>query len=159
MEGCLAISSVGPDQKLAPYSSHGRDSQDKKGLFLAAPGGNMRDFGDAGGVWQSTVVPGSPNEWQMVPYQGTSMATPMAAGAAALIVSALGPGTDREEVMKLMQESATKVDDEYKYGAGILNVGSAIDLADNGGGGFSIVWAVALFLLVAVVVAGKRIFG
>lgn len=159
MEGCLAISSVGPDGKLAPYSSHGRDPDDERGVFLAAPGGNMRDFGPEGGVWQSTVNPENPSEWGMFPYQGTSMATPMAAGSAALLVSILGPGVDRAEVMKLMTSTATDAGDEFKYGAGILNVGAAVQEASSGGAGYSLMWAAALFVLVAIVVAGKRVFG
>jgi len=158
LDGCLAISSVGPDKKLAPYSSYGRAKDDSKGLFLAAPGGNIRDFGNEGGVWQSTVNPKNPNEWGMFPYQGTSMATPMAAGSAALLISILGPDTDREDVMQFMQDTAAQVGDQNKYGAGILNVGAAA-LAAESGGGYSIAWAVALFVLMAIFVAGKRVFG
>jgi serine protease len=160
MEGCLAISSVGPDQKLAPYSSHGRDANDQEGLFLAAPGGNMMDFGPDGGVWQSTINPDDPYTWGMFPYQGTSMATPMAAGSAALLVSLLGPGVDREEVIKLMSSTALDVDDEYKYGAGILNVGAAVEEAKGKGvTRNSVMMAMVLFVLFAIFVAGKKVFG
>jgi hypothetical protein len=82
----------------------------------------------------------------------------MAAGSAALLISILGPGVPREDVMDLMQSSAIDADDDHKYGAGILNVGSAAAAA-SGGSGHPIMWAVAVFLLVAIVVAGKRIFG
>lgn len=159
MEGCLAVSSVGPDRKMAPYSSHGRDQNDERGLFIAAPGGNMRDFGPEGGVWQSTVNPENSSEWGMFPYQGTSMATPMAAGSAALLISVLGPGVDRQTVMDLMTSTAADAGDEFKYGAGILDVGAAAEAANSGSSRHPLVWAMAIFLLVAIVVAGKRVFG
>lgn len=135
-DGCLAISSVGPDKKLAYYSSYGEGGD---GIFLAAPGGNKRDFGDEGGVWQSTVNPNNPKQWGMFPYQGTSMATPTAAGVAALVVSHLlehDGKYDAEEVKDIMLDSATDMGDEFKYGAGIVNAGAAMELvADNGNGG------------------------
>lgn len=161
MEGCLAISSVGPDRKLAPYSSYGMDAKDERGIFVAAPGGNMRDFGNDGGVWQSTINPENPNEWGMYPYQGTSMATPMAAGSAALLVSILGPGVDREDVMLYMTSTADDIDDKTKYGAGILNVGAAAQAAVSDGGRSKVAVALAtvLFILVAILVAGKKVFG
>ena len=159
MEGCLAVSAVGPDRKLAPYSSYGKDPKGEKGLFIAAPGGNKQDFGEDGGVWQSTVNPEDSNEWGMFSYQGTSMATPMAAGSAALLVSILGPGTDREDVMTYMTSTADNVD-SHKYGAGVLNLGAAAQAASGDGSSkLSIVWAVALFILVAIFVAGKKVFG
>ncbi len=158
-DGCVAVSAVGPDGKLAPYSSHGRDATDRNGVFIAAPGGNTRDFGPEGGVWQSTVNPENWKEWGMFPYQGTSMATPMASGVAALVISRLGENYSRDEVLEIMASTAVDKGDEFRYGAGILDAGAAVAAAVSSDGPSGMVVAIVLFALVAIVVAGKRLFG
>lgn len=162
MDGCHAVSAVGPDRKLAPYSSHGRGQNEENGLFISAPGGNIRDFGVAGGIWQSTVSPEDHTKWGMFPYQGTSMATPMVAGAAALVLSAL-PELDRtsERVLEILATTANWTDDPAKFGSGQLNVGAAAELAAESGGGHRVLWlfAVGFFLMFAVFTLGKKVFG
>jgi subtilisin family serine protease len=47
---CIAVSAVGPNDELAPYSSYGRP------IAVAAPGGD-KTAGEAGGILQNTIQP------------------------------------------------------------------------------------------------------
>ncbi len=66
--GALAVSSVGPKGRLAPYSSYGPE------VRIAAPGGD-KSQGEQGGVLQETIDPSS-GEGVYRWFQGTSMAAP-----------------------------------------------------------------------------------
>jgi hypothetical protein len=92
-DGVIRTMSLGPDSEKAYYSSYGVGATD-----VAAPGGNSRnDRGEAlepCGTKVLSTIPG--NVWGC--FQGTSMASPHAAGVAALIVSQFGRiGTDAGE--------------------------------------------------------------
>ena len=70
----------------------------------------------------------------MFPYQGTSMATPIAAGVGALLVSFYldtDGEYDLDDVVDVMADTATDKGDSYKYGAGIINAGAALTEADS----------------------------
>ena len=125
---CIAVSSVGPSGKLAGYSSWGKQ------VALAAPGGDIGGYSDrdeSAGILQNTNLPveyGGQGDGYYS-FQGTSMASPHVAAAAALVMA---QGIkDPVKVRKALIESAAKVTggDVKKYGAGILNVDNATALA------------------------------
>jgi len=116
---CLAVSSVGPTGELAFYSSIGKE------VGIAAPGGD-KTYGDQDGIIQNTVVEGKDDYYS---FQGTSMASPHVAAAAAL---AMARGvTDPDEVEHLLQRAATPKKPKEKYGAGVLSASKAVELADS----------------------------
>jgi serine protease len=110
----IAVTAVGPDDALAPYSSWG------KGVEIAAPGGNKNVTG--GGITQATIDTGGGQ--QFAEWQGTSMAAPHVAGAAAVLLGAGAQSAD--EVERYLKGSATTRDDSLKFGAGRLDVGAAV---------------------------------
>ena len=93
--GVIGVTSLGADGKKASYSNYGYGSAD-----VAAPGGNGSTGGDAdasdGKAAVYSTFPGN----QYLTANGTSMASPHAAGVAALIVSRYGKlGSDGDVVM------------------------------------------------------------
>ncbi len=141
--GAFAVSALGPDGKLAFYSSYGKE------LSIAAPGGDTRvDLNGDGipdGVLQDTIARKDPNKHGFFPFQGTSMATPHVAGVAALIVST--GVTDPDRVEEILKSSATKMDDAIRFGAGGLNAGAAIKAAQRTSSGLSLGLAALLGFL------------
>jgi serine protease len=142
-KGAFAVSAVGPDKKLAFYSSWGKE------LAIAAPGGDSQKGGEDAKILQNTITPQDVSATdKYLAFQGTSMATPHVAGVAALIMSA--GVTDVAKVEELLKKTAEPVEGttelgpdggsnasgwSERYGAGILNAGRAVKAAHEQTGG------------------------
>ncbi len=139
---CIAVSSVGPGGELSYFSSWGKQ------VAISAPGGDKNAGGESGGILQNTVLPDDNGALVdgYYAFQGTSMASPHVAAAAAMVYSR---GIHRpEDVRAVLLKSARSKGPVKKYGAGILNVSDAVRLAGRSyGDAVSRFWMVAgLFL-------------
>jgi serine protease len=121
----VAIAAVRYDKSRSFYSSYGAK------VALSAPGGDKRVDQDGDGmpdgVYQNTVKPGGRTD-HYDNYQGTSMATPHAAAAAALVMS-VGV-KDPAKVLKILQDTASKVGGNPRgMGAGVIDCYAAVKKA------------------------------
>jgi len=113
-DGVVAVSASDREDKLAKFSSRGPQ------VDIAAPGVD---------VVQQTICEGGKGKCEKFPaFNGTSMATPHVAGAAALLVSQ--GVTDPDAIERVLKSSARVVDpsDDAKklYGAGVLDAAAAV---------------------------------
>jgi serine protease len=107
--GVIAVSATDDKDKIAWFSSRGPE------VAIAAPGV---------AVTQQTVCNGGKDKCEIFgTFNGTSMASPHVAGAAAMI-EGLGV-TDAASVRDALASTARAKDDAKLYGAGIVDVGSA----------------------------------
>jgi serine protease len=122
IDGVMAIGAVGRDQVRAPYSSTGDY------IEIVAPGGNSRQGGSDGLIWQQTYRSEGISLNQLAPrfdligddgIQGTSMAAPHVSGLAALLYSqgVTNPAAVEAIIKHFARKrsSATR-DDEYGHG-------------------------------------------
>ncbi len=149
--GAVAVSATQFDEATTFYSNYGVD------IDIAAPGGNTRidQNGDGmpDGVLQNTIAIQDPSKSDYFGFMGTSMASPHAAGVAALVV---GEGiTDPDAVERILKSTARKPDrqrwDPERYGAGIIDAEAAVLAARSSQGG----WQLLLGLLLAGGVASS----
>lgn len=110
-KGVIGVSATDENDTLAWFSSRG------DGVDIAAPGVN---------VTQQTICDQGRNRCEIFPaYNGTSMASPHVAAAAALLVG-LGV-TDADAVESILRGHAKNLNDEAKYGAGLLQAHDAAE--------------------------------
>src|SRR6185369_11430721 len=150
--GAIAVAATQLDEATTFYSNYGKD------IDIAAPGGNTREDrngdGMPDGVLQNTIVPGDTSRTDYLWFMGTSMASPHAAGVAALIV---GAGvTKPDAVEEILMDTARKppskgnvaagqrVDDHF--GAGIIDAMAALKKIRGGRGASELGLSTALAL-------------
>jgi serine protease len=159
--GVIAVAATQFDETTTFYSNWGKE------IDVAAPGGNTRvdqnGDGKPDGVLQHTVVPGQTSKTDYLWFMGTSMASPHAAGVAALI---MGSGVRKpdavEEIMlgtarkpKTSAESGGRIDDHY--GAGIVDAAAALKKTRDGRGAGELGLAGAVALLGMMLMRRKGI--
>jgi serine protease len=149
--GVVAVAATQFDESTTFYSNWGKE------IDVAAPGGNTRvdqnGDGKPDGVLQHTIVPGNISQTDYLWFMGTSMASPHAAGVAALIMGAGVKKPDAVEEILLgtarkPKASATtdaRIDDHY--GAGIADANAALRKAKDGKGAGEFGLAAAISLL------------
>jgi len=118
----IAVGAVGSKNSLAPYSNSNGD------VDLAAPGGDMTVDADGDGyedgILQETHLGG---EYGYAFFQGTSMASPHVAGAAALLIANGAKSPD--QVRAALTSTAKKISGQ-RYGS--LDILSALEYKGDG---------------------------
>jgi serine protease len=108
-DGVIAVSATDSNDNIAWFSSRGPQ------IAIGAPGV---------AVTQQTICEGGKNKCEVFgTFNGTSMASPHVAGAAAMVVG-LGV-TDPASVKSALMSSARPKDDPKLFGAGVLDAGAA----------------------------------
>lgn len=121
----IAVGATRFDETKTDYSNSGSS------LDLMAPGGDIdmdqNNDGYSDGVLQQTFG-SNPNDFGYYFYQGTSMASPHVAAAAALVLAA-GKANTPNEVQALLQNTADDLGPtgfDNNYGHGLINLAAAL---------------------------------
>lgn len=131
--GVLAVSGTDFSDRLAYYSNYG------EGLFIAAPGGDLRVDSNGDG-WPDGILSagwtdgGSAEAWVLM--QGTSMASPHVAGVVALMRS-VAPALSPRAVQEILACSAKDIGPpgwDEQFGYGLLDAGAALAAAGKAAG-------------------------
>lgn len=142
----MSVGAVRYDRELTFYSNYGT------GLDLVAPGGDLRvdqnEDGMPDGVLQNTIVRGDPTRFDYLAWQGTSMASPHAAGVGALLYSA--GIRDPDTVEQMLKQSADDLGDANRFGSGLIQASHALRLASQGTGAARGVAGLGLALLLLI---------
>ncbi len=125
-DGAVAVAAVDGTGQRSWYSNWGKD------LDVSAPGGDTRadknGDGFPDGVLQNTILLQDPMKSDYMWLQGTSMASPHAAGVAALIVSrGVTNPAEVERIMKRTARHPNNVEWDKEYGAGVVDALAAVD--------------------------------
>jgi serine protease len=125
-DGAVAVAAIDGTGARSWYSNWGKD------LDVSAPGGDTRadknGDGFPDGVLQNTILLQNPMQNEYMWLQGTSMASPHAAGVAALIVSrGVTNPAEVERIMKRTAKHPNNVEWDKEYGAGIVDALAAVD--------------------------------
>jgi serine protease len=131
LDGAMSVAAVGQSLVRAYYSNTGPHVE------ISAPGGNNRDGGAAGLIWQATILQSDSNPATVIfprfdryaetPFQGTSMATAHVSGIGALIISqgVTSPAAVEALIKKTARDlGSTGRDNEY--GAGLIQPRTAL---------------------------------
>lgn len=114
--GVIAVAATGPTGAKASYSNTGVN------VTLAAPGGD----GTAGILSTANAGLTTPGQHNYLAYKGTSMAAPVVAGAAALLLSAR-PSLTPDQVAALLKSTAAPFGGACtRCGSGIVDASAAV---------------------------------